>query len=219
MKPRISNQRNRALTFVEVLVVIAALAVLFALLLPSLARVHDGRQGISCKSNLLQIGVAYQVWAWNNNGKYPMQTSVTNGGAMELIVTGNVAACFQVMSNSLVDPKLVICPQDTKRIPATSFSRGFNNDNVSYFVGLDVTNDTNPRMFLSGDDNFAIGGMPVKSGLLELSTNTPIAWTAARHKFACNILFADGSGEQLTTDDLQKALRQTGVATNRLAVP
>jgi len=35
MKPRISNQRNHALTLIEVLVVIAVLVVLAAMLLPS----------------------------------------------------------------------------------------------------------------------------------------------------------------------------------------
>jgi len=50
-----------------------------------------------------------------------------------------------------------------------------------------------PQAFLSGDDNFEIGGVPVKSGLLQFSTNTTIAWTGARHEFAGNIGLADGS--------------------------
>ena len=143
---------------------------------------------------------------------------MTNGGAMELIITGNVAACFQAMSNLLPDPKLLICSLDTKSIRATNFGPGFNNSNVSYFVGLDA-DQTNPQMLLSGDDNFKISGVPVKSGLLQLWTNTPVAWTKARHKFVGNICLADGSVQQLTTDGLQQALRQTGVATNRLAIP
>ena len=173
---------------------------------------------ICCNCNLKEVGTAYRIYAQNNDNKYPMQVAVKKGGAMELTATGNVAACFPVMSNSLADPKVLICPRDAKRTPATSFSGGFNNNNVSYFVGLDANLD-HPQMFLSGDDNFAIGGMPVKSGLLELSTNTPITWTAARHRFFGNICLADGSVQQFTTDDLQQALQQTGIATNRLAIP
>jgi prepilin-type processing-associated H-X9-DG protein len=77
----------------------------------------------------------------------------------------------------------------------------------------------NPQAFLTGDDNFAIGGVPVKSGLLELSTNVPISWTDVRHKFAGNICLADGS--VWTTDDKQlvQKLNATGIATNRLAIP
>ena len=105
----------------------------------------------------------YRLWEGDNNDKYPMAVSVTNGGAMELVATGNVAACFQVMSNELSTPKILICPEDTHRDSCNQFCQGFNNSNISYFVGLDVTNETNPQMFLSGDDNFAIGGIPVKS--------------------------------------------------------
>ena len=73
------------------------------------------------------------MWADDNGGKFPMQVSVTNEGVMELIATGNVAACFSVMSNTLSDPAVLICPQDTKHFPATNFE-ALSNSNISYFV-------------------------------------------------------------------------------------
>jgi prepilin-type processing-associated H-X9-DG protein len=76
-----------------------------------------------------------------------------------------------------------------------------------------------PQMLLSGDDNFAIGGVPVKSGLLELSTNAPITWTAERHVNQGNIGLVDGSVASVTDSGLADLLRQTGVTTNRLAIP
>ena len=230
MKPRFSHQRNRALTLTEVLVVIFVMAFAVALLLPALAAAKRKHVRIGCVSNLKQIGIAYRLSEGDNNGKYPMAVSVTNGGAMELVATGNVAACFQVMSNELSTPKVLLCPEDTRRVRATNFST-LNSSNISYFVGLDAA-ETKPQMFLSGDDNLAISGIPVKSGVLELSTNTPVTWTslrhvaynshfwtAARHKFVGNIGMADGSAQQFTTDGLQKALQQTGVTTNRLVLP
>jgi prepilin-type processing-associated H-X9-DG protein len=39
-----------------------------------------------------------------------------------------------------------------------------------------------------------------------------ISWTAARHQNAGNFVLADGSGQSITTDGLQKALHQTGLA-------
>jgi prepilin-type processing-associated H-X9-DG protein len=230
VKPRISNKRNQALTRVEVLVVIVVLVIAALFLFPV---IYVGPQGpahrSNCINNLKEQGTAFRIWAQDNGDKYPMQTSVTNGGTMELVANGrNAWMNFFVMSNSLTDPKLLICPQDTRSILATSYGRGFNNSN---FVGLDAT-DSYPQMFLSGDDNFAIGGVPVKSGLLEFQTNAPVTWSSGRHvsynshfwtparyRFIGNIGFADGSVQQLTTDDLQKALQQTGVATNRLAIP
>jgi len=224
MKPRFSNQRNHALTRVEVMTVIIVLVILAMVLFQALHSSYSNMRGmrsesqrIICISNLKQIGGAYRLWEGNHNDKYPMQVSVTNGGAMELVGAGNVAACFQAMSNELYMPKILLCPADTRRVLATNWST-LNNSNISYFVGLDA-DESKPQMFLSGDDNFAIGGVPVKSGLLQLLTSAPVTWTKARHKFTGNIGLADGSVQQLTTDGLRQALQQTGVATNRLAIP
>jgi len=230
MKLRLSNQQTTALTLTEVLVVIFVIAFAVALLLPALAAAKRKHARIGCISNLKQIGIAYRLWEGDNNDKYPMAVSVTNGGAMELVATGNVAACFRVMSNELSTPKILFCPEDIRRVRATNFST-LNSSNISYFVGLDA-DPNRPQMFLSGDDNFATGGVPVKSGLLELSSNAPIAWTSGRHvaydshfwtpardRLVGNIGMADGSAQRVTTDGLQKALQQTGVATNRLVLP
>jgi prepilin-type processing-associated H-X9-DG protein len=217
MKPRFSHQRNRALTLTEVLVVIFVIAVAVALLLPALAAAKRKSARIGCVSNLKQIGIAYRLWEGDHGDKYPMAVSVTNGGAMELVATGNVAACFRVMSNELNTPKILLCPEDTRRVLATNWST-LNNSNISYFVGLDAV-ESKPQMILGGDDNFAIGGVPVKSGVLQLLTNTPVAWTKDRHPGWGNICLADGSVQQLTMDGLRQALQQTGVATNRLAIP
>jgi hypothetical protein len=160
-----------------------------------------------------------------------MQVSVTNWGAMELALTGDVAGVLRTMSNELSTPKVLICPKDTSRIAALNFATDFNNSKISYFVGVDAT-DAQPQMLLSGDDNFAVGGVPVKSGLLELSTNSTIAWTSGRHvdpykphfwtpvQLVGCIGFADGSVRWLVNQQsLLKIIQQTGVATNRLAMP
>jgi prepilin-type processing-associated H-X9-DG protein len=55
--------------------------------------------------------------------------------------------------------------------------------------------------------------------LLEVATNTSIAWSAARHKFFGNILLADGSVQSVAISGLTNLLHQTGLATNRLAIP
>jgi competence protein ComGC len=117
MKPRFSNQRTAALTLVEVLVVIATLAVFVLLIVPAIGTRNYRSKRMMCVSNLRQIGIAYTVWADDNGGKYPRQVSLTNGGAMELIATGNVVACFQVMSNQLPTPKILLCPAEQNTWP------------------------------------------------------------------------------------------------------
>jgi hypothetical protein len=89
---------------------------------------------------------------------------------------------------------------------------------ISYFANVDAS-DAFPQMILSGDDNFEIGGIPVPSGLLEVFSNTPIAWSSARHKYQGNLGIADGSVQQVTQSGLHQTIQNSGMTTNRFAIP
>jgi len=218
------------MTLVEAVVVIAVLAVFVAMLLPAIQHNHRyPASRINCVNSLKEIGLAYRVWAGDNNDKFPMEISVTNGGTMELAATGNVVATFQIMSNELSTPNLLYCTSDKDRTCATNFTTDFSAKHISYFVGLDTAN-TNQQIFLSGDDNVAIEGVRAKSGLLGVSTNANTAWTLERHisykkhfwtpiHGMGNIGLVEGSVQQDTSIELQRAFQQTGLATNRLAIP
>ena len=232
MKPRVSHQKTDAITLTEVLVVVLIIAVLTALFLPVLAAAKRKSSKIGCVNCLKQVGLSFRIWSGDNGDKYPMEVSVKDGGAKESVVTGNVVLVFQVMSNEFSTPKVVYCPNDKDHMIATNFNSDFSAKNISYFVGLDA-DPQHPQKFLSGDDNFAIDGVPVKSGLLELSTDAPIAWTSGRHDDSYNAIFgplrrtisfgntglADGSVAAVRNSGLVNLLYQTGLATNRLAIP
>jgi competence protein ComGC len=224
MKLGSSNQRTNALTLTEVLVVVFVIAVLIALAFSKIDSSRRDARKFACIYNLKVTALAFRVWPSGQSDENPMQVSVERGGAKELVTTGNVASVFQVMSNELGTPKLLICPADASRHWATNFTTDFGNNSISYFVGLDASED-DPYSILMGDDNFEIGGVPVKSGVLLLSTNTPIGWTGERHRFAGNIALADGSIQMLTTSGLTntmiKQYEYPGDFTNRfrIAIP
>ena len=218
MKTQPAAKRTGAMTLVEIVVILFVIAVLVLMLLPALVPHHSGPQRINCVNNLKEVGLAFKVWEGDNGGKYPMQISVTNGGAKELTLTGNVTGIFSDMSNELSTPKILVCPEDNTRHYATNFTTDFNRKKISYFVGLDA-NKKYPQMILDGDDNLAVNGVRVPPGILNLQTNASVAWTKERHHGAGNLGMADGSVQQATSAGLSAALVNSSFATNRLVIP
>ena len=73
-------------------------------------------------------------------------------------------------------------------------------------------------MLFSGDRNI-VGGTKLANGILELTTNQSVGWSSEMHNGIGNVALADGSVQQTTVSNLFQLLLQTGVATNRLAIP
>jgi hypothetical protein len=221
MKPRPANQRNQALTRTEVLAVIAVIICFAVLLFTGLVDSKAKTQRINCMSNLKQIGIAFRLWEGDHGDKYPMAISVTNGGAMELIAPGKAYVLWQTLSNQLSFPKILWCPADAKTSPATNFSTGFSDANISYFVSMDAA-ENYPQMILSGDDNLLVDDQPVQPGILNLRTHQAIAWSKDRHHGVGNIGMADGSAQQVTSEGFQQANRVvlgTNFVTGRWLIP
>lgn len=232
-----SNPVSRnAFTLVEVFVVMVVICVMVAVFLPQMVRPRPYGLRVRCSNNLKQIGLAFKIWALDNNDRFPMQVSVTNGGTMELVSAGNVWPHFLVMSNELSTPRILFCPEepDKQRTVANTFlpypqpppsGRPYyppvpltNDNHISYFVGVDADN-SHPQMMLAGDHNLSIGGNPAGHGLHSVWTNTPLSWVKPVHEGAGNVLLVDGSVQRLPNSNWHSVLIQTGVATNRLAVP
>lgn len=73
MKSCMAKKRDRApaFTLVELLVVIGIIAVLIAILLPSLKKARESANRVACLSNLRQLGMAMLLYTQDNKGRYP----------------------------------------------------------------------------------------------------------------------------------------------------
>ncbi len=204
------NNRNttpHAFTLVELLVLIAIVAILAAIQFPALANTKGKVQRVNCSDNLKRIGVAFRTWSGSHNSRMPMSTSSFQGGALEAVGVRatdatfasnmtprkGVFGIFAVMSNELVTPKILYCPSEYRANIAqgTVFgdesggNAGFFNDNgTSYFIGVDA-NDILPNMFLTGDHNLGDTFSPPNAATIYgdgkgnfVSAGTNINWLA-----------------------------------------
>lgn len=219
MKTHPRSTHTTAFTLLEMMIAVAVIVLLAALFLPVLSRPnHDHlRRGINCVNNLKQAGLSFRLWADDNGEKYPAYVSVTNGGVMELITNGGVYPIFNVMSHELGTPKIVACPTDSDRIAATNFT-SMTDTNVSYFVCLTATDESNPQLWLVGDRNITNGFASVR-GVLNVPTNSPVGWTKKLHEAKGNLALADGSVQQMTSSALLRSLRTQTNASLQLVLP
>ena len=221
MQPHLSKKRCQAFMPVELMVVLFVVAMVLVLVLPLArgTRFHSRSSKIGCVNNLKQVALAAKIWAGDNNDTLPVGISITNGGSMEDALAGRVLSTFLVMSNELSTPKILKCPDDHERRLTNDFA-GLSAANVSYFVGIDDTNDINPQSLRFGDRHLELAGRPVRPGLAVFATNDTVTWSATLiHQNAGNISLGDGSVQSTTSKGLPNFFQQTGMATNRLAIP
>ncbi len=80
-EPHRSPAEERGFTLVELLVVIALIALLASLLLPALAGARRSAQGAQCSSNLRQFAIAAQLyWDDHDGAAFRFRGAATNGG-------------------------------------------------------------------------------------------------------------------------------------------
>jgi prepilin-type processing-associated H-X9-DG protein/prepilin-type N-terminal cleavage/methylation domain-containing protein len=206
MKNPLSHRTTGAFTLVELLTVIAIIGILAALLMPALEQAKARAKRIQCVGNQKEIGLAFHLFANDHGGKLPAQVSTNDGGSLEFVAAGYQIhgpfyfsfQHFRPLAGSLVTPKLLACPADLERWPATNFNQ-FNNANLSYAIGL-VTDPDNPRAILAADRNLPACHHPPPGPTIAYLyiTNAPPPpfWGAGLHENKGNILFTDGHVEE-----------------------
>ena len=220
MQGRTNRNKEQGFTALEIIVVIAVVALLAGLILPMMSRPKNRHHRIGCVSNLKQVALAARMWANDHGDKFPWQVSTSTNGTMELVNGPIVASHFLVMSNELNSPKVLACGHDLKRTKVAWWHE-LGDQNLSYFVGLD-SNEANPQSILSGDRNIT-GGLRVTNRVFQFTSNSVVGFTKELHTNCGNLALGDGSAQQVSRSALSNQINadlfSSGQPALRLAIP
>ena len=162
---------RRAFTLIELLVVIAIIAILAALLLPTLSRAKERGRTAACLSNLHQMGIALQLYVDENHNHLPVMYDFATNSVVTNLQTVNL-----VLTNQLGSQKVLRCPSDNQMIyELTGSSYSWN-------------------VFLNGQDadHLVVMGIAFQPHQIPLAYDKEAFHKARGTSKAVNYLYADG---------------------------
>ncbi len=246
MQQRIPMARFRTgntsgLTLLELMVVVAVVAVLLALFMSAISRPRTTATRIKCSSNLKQIALSYKMYAGDHDGLMPWHEPPSVTQATQTV--SSFAAPWQyflAVSNELGTTKILVCPADRERrtnvadafvgLTNSLLLRHKRNQAVSYFINPHG-DETKANMLLTGDRHVTSGGraslyQSPGNQLTELNINSSQWWkprTDEFHELGGNYALYDGSVQQASTERLREALKLArdsyGTNANRFLFP
>ncbi|MDA7915773.1 hypothetical protein N9B94_00895 [Verrucomicrobia bacterium] len=231
--------------FVLIVIIVAAISII----LPLLLKVTSRAQRMQCVGNLKQISLASRIHSNEHHEQLPFQTRGfihsrlgSRGNESNTDLFHNTTSLqtwhlFQVLSNELPSPRILICPKDNARtsnttvhfqqdsIAGSSYSNPVSgqNDATSYFLGLNA-NEVRPMAILTGDRNITINNgpdSPMIPGFIQFGTSRDEmtqTWkvqgyigSRTFHHRGGNLGLADGSVQQIASTQLPSVFQSVGL--------
>ena len=217
---------SRAFTRLELMSLLAVVALLVVIAMPLLANTRERTDRIVCVNNLRQVGRAFHAWAADHADLNPwwVRYNFSNlGGTQGHPLDQNLWLHFSWLSNGMSTPKILACPSDSSAAPATDFSATASgllhlsrrNRAISYLIGLD-SGYNQPDSILSADRNVRAtstaaacsSGIRHVAAIVSRPLDPNVGWTNALHGTTGNILASGGNVVQSSSEELRE-LRRT----------
>ena len=156
--------RRKAFTLIELLVVIAIIAILSAILFPVFAQAREKARGISCLSNMKQLGLSLNMYGQDNDGTM-MQTSWELGSLKSKIHWSYIVQPY------VKNLQIFVCPSDP--FPVVPLNRQCGPGDV---LGVSLCDAQAPKFSYINSYNVmpAHDWLPPSEASIEAASNTII---------------------------------------------
>lgn len=136
--------RGRGFSLIELLVVLGVIALLLALLLPTLTVARRQAQTIACASNLRQLAQAMHNYAVEFKGAFPPNSIEINQYWFSGHTLGRYIKSQIPLPDDTIGGGVLVCPADEQPVVRSYSMNAFAASYVSSFVAAQL-NGPNPR--------------------------------------------------------------------------
>ena len=186
--------KPHAFTLVELLVVIAVIAILASILLPALATAKKRARAVQCLNNLKQIGAGVHMYAHDNDNRIQLDSLIPGSGPWASILFTNV---------NLEQREMFLCPSykpfvwenwlnvyGIRRDGPTNCVTGPNG----IFLSVDCVSNPTEYLLVGDTTSQAQGGFTARQYYF-FKTTSALKMIHARHFGRANGLFLDAHVE------------------------
>ncbi|MCS7164924.1 MAG: type II secretion system protein [Candidatus Calescibacterium sp.] len=100
------TRKRKGFTLIELMIVIAIIAVLAAVLVPNFMRAREASRLTACKSNLKNLSTSIETYSNDFNGLYP--GGANQGGSFDMSNLGDLSNTHALVQNYI--QKRIACP-------------------------------------------------------------------------------------------------------------